>query len=340
MADHLTERQQALLALIVREYVASRNPVGSDLIVRRYWPGISPATVRNDMVALANEGYIYNTHTSSGRVPTDPGYRYYVRHLMRPVELSADERRMIDHQFHQIERNLDQWRQLAATTLAQMTENAAFVTTPANPSSRLRHVDLIATQERAALLVAVLQEGTLHQQLLVQGEALHQDQLDVTARRITRELRGSAAVEIDRWSNAETPLDLVVRENLAGLLRRVEQQTTSEVWYDGVSYLLAQPEFARPDRAKEILRAIEQRLVLAEIADAVKAQPGVQVSIGDENAAAVLRDCAVLATRYGRGDLVGVIGVVAPTRVRYDRVIATLEYLSKLLTELWAEICG
>src|SRR5713101_1334071 len=85
-----SERQQALLGLIVREYVATKLPVGSDTIVRKYWPNISPATVRNEMVALAAEGYICNTHTSSGRIPTDAGYRFYVRSLMRPAELGAD----------------------------------------------------------------------------------------------------------------------------------------------------------------------------------------------------------------------------------------------------------
>jgi heat-inducible transcriptional repressor len=335
-----SERQQALLGLIVREYVGTKQPVGSDTIVRKYWPSISPATVRNDMVALAAEGYICNTHTSSGRIPTDAGYRFYVRSLMRPAELGADERRMIDHQFHQIERDLDQWTRLAATVLAQLTENAAFVTLPIGRHSRLRHVDLIATQDRSALLVALLQEGTLHQQLVVQSEVVPQDQLDRTARRITRELSGSVAVDVDRWANAESPLDLAVRETLVGLLRRVEQQSASEVWYDGVSYLLSQPEFARPDKALDVLRAFEQRLVLLEIAEGVKDHDGVRVLVGDENSSPVLRDCAVLATRYGRGSAAGVIGIVGPTRVRYDRIIATLQYLSGLLTGLWAELCG
>ncbi len=340
MDRRLSERQQALLSLIVREYVESKKPVGSDTIVRNYWPGVSPATVRNDMMTLAAEGYICRTHTSSGRVPTDKGYRYYVGHLMRPSELAADERCLIEHQFHQIERDLDQWMQLAATVASQTTANAAFVTLPLVRRSRLRHVDLIATQDRSALVVALLQEGTLHQQLLVQSEAVHQDQLDQTARRITRELQGSVAVEVGRWANARTPLDLAVRESLAELMRRVDQQTAAEVWYDGVSYLLAEPEFGRPEKAQEILRAFEQRRILVEIADAIKDHAGVQVLIGDENPAPVLRECAVVATRYGRGSSTGVIGVVGPTRLRYDRVIATLHYLGGLMTELWAELCG
>jgi heat-inducible transcriptional repressor len=121
---------------------------------------------------------------------------------------------------------------------------------------------------------------------------------------------------------------------------RVDQQSASEVWYEGVSSLLAQPEFARADKAQEILRAFEQRRALIEIADAMPDHEGVQVLIGEENPLSVFRDCAVVATRYGRGEATGVIGVVGPTRMRYDRIITTLQHLSSLMSDLWAELCG
>src|SRR5437879_4034638 len=149
MDRQLGERQQAVLAMIVCDYIETKTPVGSDAIVRRHCPGVSPATVRNDMAALAAAGFVCNTHTSSGRIPTDEGYRYFVRQLMRPAELSPAERRMIDHQFHQIERDHDQWVQLSATVLANLTGNAAFVTVPSVRQSQLRHLDLIATQDHA-----------------------------------------------------------------------------------------------------------------------------------------------------------------------------------------------
>lgn len=338
LENGLSERQQALLATIVREYEEQKSPVGSDALVRKYLPGISPATVRNDMVSLAVAGYICSTHPSSGRIPTHQGYRYYVRNLMRPAEISSAERRMIDHQFHQIESDLDQWTRLAATVLAQTTGNASFVTTPLSRRSRLRHVDLIATKNHSALVVALLQEGTLHQQLLVRSEAIGQDQLDRTARRLTRELRGSVAVDVRDWANAESPLESAVCDCLDELMRRVDQKTTREVWYDGVSSLLAEPEFARGERAQEILRAFEQRQILVEIAEAIKDREGIQVQIGDENPSPVFRDCSVVSTCYGSGNAAGVIGVVGPTRLRYERVIAILQYLGGLMTQLWAEL--
>lgn len=340
MDQGLSERQQAVLATIVREFVEHKTPVGSDAIVRKYDPGVSPATVRNDMGALAAAGYACSPHPSSGRIPTDQGYRYYVRHLMRPVELSADERRTIDHQFHQIERDLDQWMQLAVTALSQMTGNAAFVTRPLVRRSRLRHLDLIATQNHAALLVAVLQDGMLYQQLLVRSEEVEQEQLDRVAQRMTRELRGSTAADVSNWPRAQSPIDHAVRESLVGLMRRIDQQEVREVRYDGVSSLLAAPEFSHTKRAQEILRAFEQRQSLIELAETVKQHAGVQVLIGDENPSPVFRDCAVVTTRYGGGGAIGALGVVGPTRMHYDRVIATLQYVGALMSDLWAELCG
>lgn len=338
--DRLSARQKTILRAIVDLHIATAVPVGSDSIARAYCPLVSPATVRNDMVLLARRGYARNPHPSSGRVPTEKGYRYYVRHLMRPVELSPDERRMIDHQFHQIERDLDQWLQLAATVLAQLVTGAAVVTAPVTRSTRLRHLDLIATQDRSALLVALLHEGTLHQRLLVRSEPLGQDQLDSTARRLTNELRGRPTLEVAAWTNARSALDFDVRDSLAYLMRQVDRQAVTGVWYDGVRFLLSQPEFARSDHAGELLRVFEQRRGLVDIADAVATGDGVKILIGDENPVAALRDCAVVATRYGSGSAAGVIAVIGPTRMRYDRVVATIQYLGRLMTGLWAELGG
>jgi len=340
MDQGLSERQQAVLGMIVSEYVASAAPVGSDTIVRKYCPGVSAATVRHDMVTLASAGYVYLPHTSAGRVPSDEGYRYYVRQLMQPAELSPDERRTIDHLFHQIERDLGQWTQLAATVLAQSTGNASIVTSPRVRQSQFRHLQLIATQDCAALVVALLGEGTLHQQLLVQSQPLRQGELDGVARRLNAELRGLSAAEIQGWLGTQSSLERGVRDCLVDLMRRADQQALPGVCHGGVSSLLAQPEFARGEKAQEILRAFEQTALAVELADAVLEYPGVRIMIGDEVPWPILHGCAVVGARYGTGHSGGAMAVIGPTRMRYDRVIATIQYVGEVMTDLWAELCG
>jgi heat-inducible transcriptional repressor len=138
--------------------------------------------------------------------------------------------------------------------------------------------------------------------------------------------------------NSESSLDDAVRDSLLELMHRVDQQTRREVWYDGVSTLLSEPEFARIERAQEILKAFEQRRLLVQIAEGVVDRQGVQVLIGDENPSRVFRECSVVSLRYGGDSAAGVIGVVGPTRMRYERVIAILHYLEGLMTGLWAEL--
>jgi heat-inducible transcriptional repressor len=198
---------------------------------------------------------------------------------------------------------------------------------------------MIATQDFAALLVALFQGGALHQQIVALPEAAQQEALDGVARRVTRELRDATADDIEGWIGLNSPIESTVRDSLASLMRRIDQQAAGDVWYEGMSLLLAEPEFARNERAQEILRCFEQRRVLVEIAETIKDHDGVQVFIGEENPLSGLRDCAVVAARYGTGNAAGVIGIVGPTRMRYDRVIAIVQYLAGLMTDLWAELC-
>src|SRR5437867_715252 len=180
----LSERRENLLNLIVEEYVESAVPVGSKSIVEKHRFPYSSATVRLEMARLEDEGFIGQPHTSAGRVPSDKGYRYYVESLMAEEQLAADEREMIRHQFHQAERDLEEWFQLAAAVLAHSVRNFAVVTSPRSRETRLRHIQLVALQELSALLVVVLQEARIRQQVLNFTQPVDQDVLNAVANRL------------------------------------------------------------------------------------------------------------------------------------------------------------
>src|SRR5688572_12196439 len=175
----LTERRSTLLNLIVEEYVGSALPVGSEHIVRKYQMPYSSATIRLEMARLEDEGYITQPHTSAGRVPSDKGYRYYVEALMEEESLPRQELETIRHQFHQAEREMEQWFQLAAAVLAHSVSNFAVVTSPRSAETRLRHVQLVPLQETSALCVVVFSDASLRQQVLTFREPL--DHGDLTA---------------------------------------------------------------------------------------------------------------------------------------------------------------
>src|SRR3972149_1993294 len=182
----ITERRSALLNLIVEEYVDTPLPVGSQYIVRKHAMPVSPATVRLEMARLEEDGYISQPHTSAGRVPSDKGYRYYVEALMAEEAIPREEQETIRHQFHQAERAMEQWFQLAAAVLAHSVSNFAVVTSPRSKETRLRHVQLVPLQETSALCVVVLNEARIRQQVLTFREPLDEEALAAAAARISQ----------------------------------------------------------------------------------------------------------------------------------------------------------
>src|SRR3990170_7717375 len=189
----LTERQARVLELVIGEYVETASPVGSQHIQTKFQLDVSSATVRNDMAELEEAGYLSHPHTSSGRVPTDKGYRHYVETLMREEQLPWEAQQTIRHQFHQVERGQEAWVHLAASVLAQAVENAAVVTAPWTSACRLKHLELVSLHDRTALLVLVLDQARLKQQVLLLEEEQTQEELSEVGGRLNRALGGLSA---------------------------------------------------------------------------------------------------------------------------------------------------
>ena len=339
--DELTDRQEWLLSLIIREYTETAVPVGSKVLVEKYNLGISSATVRNDMVALTEKGYLRQPHTSAGREPTEEGYRYYVQRLLGETELPLAERRTISHQFFQASRDVDEWMRLAASVLAQHTRGASLVTAPHQLNSKFKHLELISTQGRMVLLVLVLQGGEVRQQLLTLAEPPSQEALSEAARRINALCNGQDCdAVLARSANLPT-LEQEVARLIAEMMRKAEVFAAGEVFRDGVSQVLAQPEFAGSESARQALRVLEERTYLEEfLAKALAPHVGgIQVVIGGENSWLELKECSMVLARYGvAGYVTGAMGVLGPQRMAYGRAISTVRYVAGLMSDLMYEI--
>src|SRR6266540_3706371 len=155
----LGDRQRDLLRAVIREYIATAQPVASAALVRQYRLDVSSATVRNELAVLEELGLLTHPHTSAGRVPTDLGYRYFIESLMPNTTLQPEEQLTVSHQFQQAQRDTAQWLRLAASTLARLSSEASIVTQPAGTKSLLKHVEAVPIHERRALIVAVLEGG-------------------------------------------------------------------------------------------------------------------------------------------------------------------------------------
>src|SRR5512132_4421165 len=194
--QELNERQKTLLLLIIRDYIESAQPVGSKRLVERYHLRLSSATIRNEMGALTEMGYLRQPHTSAGRVPTEEGYRYFVSQMMNQAELPAAVQATIAHQFHQSPPDTDQWMTLAASILAHQSQGVSVVTAPHTDKAKYKHVELISTQGRQVLMVLVLVGGEVSQQILTLAEPVSQERLSQTAARLNGLLAGLAVYSI------------------------------------------------------------------------------------------------------------------------------------------------
>lgn len=334
----LNERRSTLLNLIIEDYVETALPVGSQYIVRRHRIPFSSATIRNEMARLEEEGYITQPHTSAGRVPSDKGYRYYVEALMSEEQLGRDERETIRHQFHQAERDLEQWFQLAAAVLAQQLHNFAVVTAPRSRETRLKHVQLVSLHEWSALLVVVLQEARLRQQVISLRQPMDQATLTVVANRINEQHGGLEADGIRRHPQPPSEFEEHIVECVVDLMDQ-ESLALGDVFRDGVREVLSQPEFARSERMLDLVDILEQRTLVAAMPIRQIDEDGISIVIGSENAHESMQDCSVVLARYGRtSGASGVVGVLGPTRMRYSRTIPTVRYLAALLGDLITQI--
>jgi len=339
--EELSARHQTILKVIVSEYIASARPVGSDTVVEKYDVKVSPATVRNVMAALEMAGYIYHPHTSAGRVPSDRGYRFFVDRLMDTTELRPEEQRTISQQLQQVELALDEWVQLAASVLAHTTASATLVTMPLTRQARLRHLDLFAIREKLAMVVVVLQEGIIRKHIVDLGEPIAEEDLERIARRLHEAFRGLTAEEIatKTFEGPAAALEARIQQVVVTVMRALDEQGLKNIWYDGVTQLLNQPEFTNVERLREILELLERPETFAGALGGAYSREGINLLIGEENPAESLRSYTLILTRYTvPGEAGGVIGIIGPTRMRYDRAIPSLRYVADTLGSLWGEL--
>jgi len=339
--NNLTERQKTLLLLIVRDYTDSAQPVGSKRLVDRFHLDLSAATVRNEMSALTEMGYLRQPHTSAGRVPSEEGYRLFVEQMIQQAELPASVERTIAHQFFQAQPDMEQWMTLAASILARQSQGVSVVTAPHVETPRFKHMELISTQGRQVLMVLVLDGGEVKQQILTLGEPVTQERLSQVAERLNSALAGLSAEGISGLANRADALEQDIITLLAQDMKRASENPSGEIYTDGLKNVLNEPEFAESDDARWALRLFEERSALQDLisrASTNSSVGGLQVLIGGRGGWEELRQCSMVVARYGAPGLVtGTLGVLGPMRMSYARTIPTVRYVAGLLSELVTE---
>ncbi|MBO1738305.1 heat-inducible transcriptional repressor HrcA [Leifsonia sp. TF02-11] len=335
----VSERSLEVLRVIVQDYVASREPVGSKSIVERHSFGVSAATIRNDMALLEEEQLIAAPHTSSGRVPTDKGYRLFVDHLAEARPLSAAQRTAIETFLGQSV-DVDDVLSRTVRLLSQLTNQVALVQYPSVARSRIRHIELVSLAPRRLLSVLITDSGAVEQRVIELPEELD----DTEIAEIRGAINGAAAglSLIDAATRLrELPEHLSDRTRalvapVAGaLLDQIAANRQDKLVMAGAANL-ARTETDFPGSITPVLEAIEEQVVLLRLFDEMALdQHGVAVSIGRENPVVGLTETSVMSSTYSSGSDVARVGLLGPLRMDYSgnmaAVRAVARYLSRLL---------
>jgi heat-inducible transcriptional repressor len=333
----LADRQREILRAVIREFIATAQPVASGALVRLYALPVSSATVRNELAELEELGLLTHPHTSAGRVPTDLGYRYFIESLMTDTALQPEEQLTVSHQFQQAQRDTAQWLRLAASTLARLTAEASIVTQPGATRSALKHLEVVPIQDRRVLIVAVLDGGAVRQQLLDLDQPVTGDELRALGQRLTDTKHGADAATLAKAVEHEQGVARQVVRALARLLAETETARAADVYYDGIQNILRQPEFGAgdPARLREMVALLEDRTRLADLLPPVIGEGEVHVAIGAENRVEPLLDCSLVFGRYGgTNGVVGYVGIVGPRRMDYARSIGAVSFVGRLMSDL------
>ncbi len=331
----LTRRQEEILSLIVRAHTQSPEPISSKYLVDVFGLSISTATVRNEMAVLEELGYIAAPHTSAGRVPTETGYRYFVKRLINVTDLTAAEQTRIAEKLQSQPLATEQWMRLVATVLARTVQVAALVTPPIAETSRFKHLELISIQGRLVLMVIVLQGGAVHQQMLTLADSVAQPALSEVASRLNAVCGDLGANEVRMKSIQMGLLEREVAELVADLMEKSDSHQVRLIYRDGLSEVIG--AFAHSEGAQQVVRVFEERAFLNTILSEVLSQRGdqPQVVIAGNGRWEELRHLSMVLSRYGvPGYASGTVGVLGPTHINYGRAISTVRYVSGLMTDM------
>jgi len=335
------ERRLAVLRAIVEDYVATEEPVGSKALVERHGLGVSPATVRNDMAALEDEGYITQPHTSAGRVPTDKGYRLFVDRLSTVKPMSAAERKAIAT-FLDGAVDLDDVVTRSVRVLSQLTRQVAMVQYPTLSRSTVRHVELVALAPTRLLVVLILSTGRVEQRVVELGSDLTDEVLaDLRSRVLGAAVGQVIATAVDQLRAVVPPVDGDdVAKVVDVLVEAMVDERSSERIVVGGAANLARYGDSFDSAVRPLLEAIEEHVVLLKLLGEATGSSGggVTVRIGAEGPYEQLSSTSVVTTGYGpRDEAVAMLGIVGPTRMDYPGTMAAVRavarYVSRILDE-------
>lgn len=338
MLDELDQRKQRVLKAVIDDYIESAEPVGSRTLARKYNLGVSPATIRNEMADLEMLGYLEHLHTSSGRVPSSKGYRFYVDGLIPPKPVSDEEKALIDRWYKGRVQRIEEVFQETARIISQVTRNVSLVLAPQMTQAHFHCLQFLPLDDRRVITVLMTDAGFIENKILAMPDGASFEDFQRMAAVINKNLAGHTLRTIEHHSMAEIKdeiQDQQLYEAALGIIHRALDSSKRERLYlGGTTQMLAQPEFHDVEKVKDTLLMLEEEELMKDILHAHMGD-GLGIIIGQENEDSHFKDSSLItATYHLDGELLGTIAVLGPTRMEYAKAMSLLEYMNTNLTDV------
>lgn len=337
----LTDRQLLILQVLIDDYIRSAEPVGSRTISKREDITFSPATIRNELSDLEEMGFLEKTHSSSGRVPSEKGYRFYVDHLLSPALLSKGEISNIQTVFEQKIIQLEDLAKTTANVLSDITNYTSIVLGPEIFETTLRHIQIIPLTNTTAVAIFVTSTGHVENRTISIPAGVNRSDIEKFVNILNGRLSGSSIVSLR--SKLFREIGAVLKENIEKyedmmkmFFNTFSEEANEKLYFGGKTNILAQPEFHDIEKVRLLFNAIEQEDIVYRLLQSNSG--GIQIKIGHENNIQEITNCSVITADYSIADHhMGTIAIIGPTRMEYRRVVSLLDLVSKRLSDTLTE---
>lgn len=334
----LNEREIAVLQALVYEYITTGKPVGSRSFVQKYSFSVSPATMRNIMFDLESGGFLMQPHTSAGRIPTDKGYRYYVDSLIDTYDFVMNEKLRVREELIKKELQLDRIFSSVSKMLSLVSNYAGVILTPKPDFTVVKYIELIPLDNNEIVFILITRTGVVLTKKVKVSTKVIQDEIRNYAKYLTSELCGFSMLDIRNdvfsrlRSEAQNDRHKEMALDIAQLaLAENEEQ---DLFIDGIENLLHIPEMIEAEQLKKLLHLIEEKKVLKSIMERSMEKEGVSTLIGEEITESEVSGCSIVTSSYKMGNRkVGVLGIIGPTRMDYEKVVPLVDYTGKVVSD-------
>lgn len=335
----LDERKQRILRAIVDDYISTAEPIGSRTIAKKYSLGISPATIRNEMADLEMLGYIKHLHTSSGRIPSSKGYRFYVDDLLTLEKMSEDEISLINNWYATKVQSVEEVFRETSRIISRLTKNVSLVLAPQLTQTAFQYLRFLPLNEHQVIAIIMTDAGFINNKIIDIPRGLSFADFEQIASVFNHYLKGRRLSDISMASirklRGETVNTTVFNSIVNIIDEALVQDKKERLYLGGARQLMEQPEFHNIDKVKKLLSMLEEEQLLCDILQTHR-DKGLAVTIGQENKYNDIKDCSIIsATYHFDGKPVATLAVLGPTRMDYGKIISLLKFMNTNLANIF-----